>query len=300
MRTNPSSLGPDFLLVGFKGDTRLDERIMAQRLVYSHQSKNVSLNNHRVLYPLIVSEDLQTLFGNGPINTDARPWLEFSAPKLLYANDPMINERLNTNLSLKKETLAIMKEAETDVDFQIDFAEFALSVIRPEMAFQNPVNLSRASKSQKDRLYSIMKEFCTNNIVTEFSLFGDEELKKACIITQIEKVQQRHRVTEEKTPLYIHLGSLQSEMGMLDEALKSFTEALRLKPDDADVHYDLALFLSKQDHITDAIKHYLEALRIRPYYLDASNNLAWILATHGNPSFRNGEKAVQWPSKPSN
>ena len=293
MRTNPSSLGPDFLLVGFNGNVRLDERIMAQRIGYSHQSKNVSLNNHRVLYPLIVSEDLQKLFGNGPINTDARPWLEFSAPKLLYANDPMINERLNTNRSLTKETLAIMKEAETDVDFQIDFAEFSLSMIRPEMAFQNPVNLSRASKSQKDRLYNLMKDFCKNNVVTDFSLFGDEELKKACIIEQIEKVQQRLRVIEEKNRLYIHLGALQSEMGMMDEALKSFTEALRIKPDDADVHYDLALFLSKQGRTADAIKHYLEALRIRPYYLDASNNLAWIFATHGNPSFRNGEKAVQ-------
>ena len=293
MRTNPSSLGPDFLLIGFKNKGGLEEQVAAQNLRYAKRSKNVVLKNHHLFYHLIISEDLQRLFGNGPINTDARPLLEFSAPKLLYTKDPMIHEELTKNRSLRKESLAIINEAATDTDFQIDFAEFALSVIRPELSFQNPVDMTRTTPPQKKRLYGLLENFCANHVVTDFSLFGDDGLKGMCISAQIEKAQQMLPVSSDKTPLYLHLGALYSEIGMPDEALRYLTEALNKDPDKADVHYDMALFLSKQGRTADAVKHYSEALDLSPYYSDASNNLAWILATNEDPKVRNGLKAVR-------
>jgi spermidine synthase len=297
MRTNPSSLGPDFLLVGFNGTMSLDEKIMEQRIGYSRKSQNVSSNNPRVLFPLIVSEDLQTLFGNGSINTDARPWLEFSAPKLLYANDPMIRERLNTNRSLKKETLAILKEAATDVDFQIDYVEFALSLIRPGMIFQNPVDVSRATQTQKDRLYSILEKYCKENIVTDFSLFGDPALKKKCILAQIDAVRERIPIADNKAILYTHIGMLNAKIGKIDDALRSYAEALRIEPDNADVQFDTALFLSTLGRIREAVEHYSKALRINHYYVEAYNNLAWIFSTYGDSDIRDGKKAVEMAEK---
>jgi spermidine synthase len=297
MRTNPSSLGPDFLLVGFNGTMSLDEKVMIQRIGYSRKSQNVSLNNHRFLYPFIVSEDLQTLFGNGPINTDARPWLEFSAPKLLYTNDPMISERLNTNISLKKETLAIMKETATDVDFQIDYVEFVLSLIRPGMIFQNPVDVSRATKTQKDRLYSILERYCKENIVTDFSHFGDPELKKNCILAQIDAVQERIPTADKKAILYTHIGMLNAKIGRIDDALRSYAEALRIEPDNADVQFDTALFLSTLGRTREAVEYYSKALRVNPYYVEAYNNLAWIFSTHGDSNIRDGKKAVKMAEK---
>jgi spermidine synthase len=293
MRTNPSSLGPDFLLVGFKNKGGLEEPVAAGNLRYARRSKNVALNNHHLLYHLIVSEDLQKLFGNGPINTDGRPLLEFSAPKLLYTKDPMIHEELTKNRSLRKETLSIINEAATDTDFQIDFAEFALSVIRPELSFQNPVDIPRTTLLQKARLYGLLENFCANHLVTDFSQFGDDDLKGMCISAQIEKAQQMLPVSSDKTSLYLHLGALYSEIGMAEQALGYLTEALESEPDKAEVHYDMALFLSKQGRTADAIKHYSEALDLSPYYSDASNNLAWILATNGNPKVRDGLKAVR-------
>ena len=297
IRTNPSSLGPDFLLVGFNDTMSLDEKIMMQRIGYSRKSKNVSLDDYRVLYPLIVSEDLHALFGNGSINTDARPWLEFSAPKLLYAHDPMISERLNTNISLKKETLAILKEAATDVDVQIDYAEFALSLIRPKMIFQNPVDLSRATKTQKDRLYSILERFCKENIVTDFSRFGDPELRKKCIMEQIDAVQERIPFADKKAILYTHIGMLKAKIGKIDDALRSYAEALRIDPDNADVQFDTALFLSALGRTSEAVEHYSKALRINPYYVEAYNNLAWIFSTNGDKDIRDGKKAVEMAEK---
>jgi spermidine synthase len=293
MRTNPSSFGPDFLLVGFKGGGGLKERIGAIQLRYARQSSNVVLDNHRVLYRLIVSEDLQRLFGDGPIHTDARPWLEFSAPKLLHTHDPAIAKQLDSRSWLSEETLNIIRQDAENVDFQIAYAEFALSLLRPEMAFQNPVDLSRASPDQKKRFFYIVKNFCKNNIVTDYSFFGDHELKKACISNQIEAAEQRLQRGQDTSPLQLHLGALYGELGLTEAALRNFAEAEQRNPANAHVHYNQAVFFSKLGQTEEAIHHYSETLRLDPYYINASNNLAWILATHGNPMFRNGHKAVQ-------
>jgi predicted Zn-dependent protease len=221
------------------------------------------------------------------------PLLEFSAPKLLHTDDPTIKRKLSTNRRLRQETMEMIMQGATDVDLGIDIAAFTLSLIRPEMAFQNPVDLSKASNSQKARLKSIMKDFCSNNIVSDFSLFGDEDLTKICITTQIESVIQRLPLAEDKALLYLQLGILYSDLGKVDDALRHFDKALQTDPLNPDANYNLALFLSKLDRTADAIKHYSEALRLKPYYEYAANNLAWIYSTHENPSFRNGEKAVK-------
>jgi spermidine synthase len=293
MRTNPSSLGPDFLLLGFNGNAEFKELVSGNAVRFASRSKNVTLNDPRVLYPLVVTEDLQGLFGDGPVNTDAMPLLEFSAPKLLHTDDPTIKRKLSENRRLRQETVEMIMQGATDVDLGIDIAAFTLSLIRPEMSFQNPVDLSKATDSQKMRLKSIVKDFCSNDIVSDFSLFGDEDLTKVCVAAQIESVKQRLPLAEDKALLYLQLGILHSDLGKVDEALRHFNKALQTDPLNADANYNLALFFSKLDRTADAIKHYSEALRLKPYYEYAANNLAWIYSTHENPSFRNGEKAVK-------
>jgi spermidine synthase len=293
LRTNPSSLGPDFLLVGFNSKKRPAQNYLKNNLRHAGQSKNVTLKNHRLFYHLIISEDLQRLFKDGQVNTDARPWLEFSAPKLLHIKDPLIKQHITSNMWLSDDTLSIIRKDLSDIKWQIDYAEFALSIIRPEMAFQNPVDLAMASASERNRFNGVLKTFCESNIITDFSLFGDEEITRVCILTQIKTAQDKLLTNQEKVPLNLHLGVLHSEIGMMDEAHRFFQEALRLDPNNPDVHYDLALFYSRQGRTLDAVKHYSETLLLRPYHQNASNNLAWIFATNENPKIRNGERAVQ-------
>ena len=94
--TNPAR-SRDFLLVGFNGDFGLKEDIAAINLKYAQQSKNIFLPNHTLFYNLVVAEDLSWFFGKGPINTDERPFLEFSAPKIMHASDPTIAARIMSN-----------------------------------------------------------------------------------------------------------------------------------------------------------------------------------------------------------
>ncbi|MEE9370220.1 MAG: fused MFS/spermidine synthase, partial [Sedimentisphaerales bacterium] len=82
--TAPSGAGGDYLLVGFKGKGKLNLENAQQKLSYAQQSKNISIADARLLYRLIVCEDLRELFGRGPVNTDSWPRLEFAAPKLIH------------------------------------------------------------------------------------------------------------------------------------------------------------------------------------------------------------------------
>ena len=60
--------------------------------------------------------------------------------------------------------------------------------------------------------------------------------------------------------------------------MKHFLEALRISPDNSEVHYNLAtLFTEKFGENEEAKKHFLEALRINPEYSKAHFNLALLL-----------------------
>jgi Flp pilus assembly protein TadD len=50
----------------------------------------------------------------------------------------------------------------------------------------------------------------------------------------------------------------------IDEAIASFRQGLRFKPDDAEAHYGLASALSVQHKREDAVAEVREALRLRP------------------------------------
>ena len=54
-------------------------------LRFARQSANAAFAGVDFLAHLYITEDIKTFFGNGPIHTDNRPLLEFSAPRHLFA-----------------------------------------------------------------------------------------------------------------------------------------------------------------------------------------------------------------------
>jgi tetratricopeptide (TPR) repeat protein len=72
-----------------------------------------------------------------------------------------------------------------------------------------------------------------------------------------------------------NLGVALARMGRTPEAIDEYQAALRLKPDYAEPHNNLATALSRQpDRMPDAIAEVREALRIKPDYPEALVNLA--------------------------
>jgi tetratricopeptide (TPR) repeat protein len=50
-------------------------------------------------------------------------------------------------------------------------------------------------------------------------------------------------------------------------------EALRLKPDDVEAHYNLGLALEKLGRTPEAIEQYEQVLKLRPDFIQARNAL---------------------------
>ena len=77
------------------------------------------------------------------------------------------------------------------------------------------------------------------------------------------------------------LGNLRRAEGEASQAEHHFTEALRLRPEYAEVHNYLAILLDDMGQTERAQRHYREALRIRPEYPEAHYNFAFALEIAG-------------------
>lgn len=69
--------------------------------------------------------------------------------------------------------------------------------------------------------------------------------------------------------------------GKLDQALATLKEAVRIAPDDEDVHYNLGIALARLGKTDEAIAEYQSALRIFPDYAEVHNNLGNLLLRLG-------------------
>lgn len=69
--------------------------------------------------------------------------------------------------------------------------------------------------------------------------------------------------------------------GKLTEGILLLEKALKLSPEDEELHFDLAYFLARQGRTEEAVRHYRESLRLLPDYAEAHNNLGNLLAKQG-------------------
>ncbi len=74
-------------------------------------------------------------------------------------------------------------------------------------------------------------------------------------------------------------GTFYKSNGQLDIAVKKFEQALALKPDYAEVHYNLGVTLRELDKIEEAIKSYKKAISIKNAYPNAHYNLGNALSS---------------------
>jgi protein O-mannosyl-transferase len=80
---------------------------------------------------------------------------------------------------------------------------------------------------------------------------------------------------------HARLGLVFSKDGRTNEAIGQYREALRLNPEDADTHYNLANALYRQGSVAEAIGEYQENLRLKPDDAGGHNNLGIALFRAG-------------------
>jgi len=264
LATEPSGLGVDYLLVGFKDKNTISLKNAERNFDYAKKSKNIKLHDFRLFYRLIVAENLKELFGTGPVNSDIQPILEFSAPKLIYHTDNTIVRKIRSEGILSEETQNIVKQLYSNVDSQIDFAEYAFSVNSP---YKNMIDLANASAKQKERFYKLFEEYSKRDII-DYVLLRDPELRKRCMAAQIKKITENIDSMPDKAAEYKFLGELYLKNAMLEEAEKSYLLSLDIKPEDAETNYNLGIVYAQKGLIDQAKKSFNQAVALSSHYKD--------------------------------
>src|SRR5208337_5468353 len=67
----------------------------------------------------------------------------------------------------------------------------------------------------------------------------------------------------------------------------------RLSSNDADSQYELASLFYQHQFFAEAIEHYQQALRLKPDMAEAHNDLAWLYATCDDLKYRNPKAALE-------
>jgi len=80
---------------------------------------------------------------------------------------------------------------------------------------------------------------------------------------------------------HLFLGSYAHDRRQLEKAIYHYSEAIKIRPDDPEMHYNLAIDLMTIGKNDESIAHYQEALKLRPNYSDAHDNLAVVLVSEG-------------------
>lgn len=276
----PGGLSGDFLFVGFKGEKGPNWERAQRNISYTRKTDNMDLAYPELLYRMIVSENLDEVFGPGPMNKVNRPLLEYAAPRLMHQGEEVqlaLLRRLLDRRRLSPETRLNFEAMLESVDAQIDFAAYALSVYSP---FEGMVDLSSAAREQRDRYEALLEEYCSRNPL-DFDLIEDERQTRRLRLVQIESIKRRLPSMEYKASAHIYLGSLLAEEGELEEAVVHYRKGLEEEPFDAQGRNDLGYVLYEMGRYDEALECFERALELRPGFLQALGNAAYVYLEMG-------------------
>ena len=130
-------------------------------------------------------------------------------------------------------------------------------------------------------LFRYTVEHTDNNAIMHCSL-GLELANQGKIAEAIRHYSEALRINPNYEKAHNNLGIALKDEGRVDEAIDHYLQALRIKPDFEEAHNNLGNAFLKQGKAAKAIKHFKEALRLNPEFTDAYNSLGTALIRTGN------------------
>jgi Flp pilus assembly protein TadD len=113
------------------------------------------------------------------------------------------------------------------------------------------------------------------------NVLGAGLYKKGQLDEAIRQYEAAIRLKPDYPGAHNDLGNALDEQGQTDEAIRQYQEVIRLKPDYAEAHYNLGAVLDRKGQIDEAIRQFQEAVRLKPHYAQAHNSLGIALGRKG-------------------
>jgi len=132
----------------------------------------------------------------------------------------------------------------------------------------------------------------TPNFVEAKSLLG-QALAGTDKAQAIQESREAVALRPDDPQLHLNLAALLEKDGKLEQAAESLRTALKLSPNYAEAHNNLGWVLKSMGQFTEALDHFREAVRLRRGAISPALGLAWLLATHPDDKFRNANEAIR-------
>ncbi len=268
----------DYLLIGFQDEDQQFNQNLADRLQYIQSSKNVKLPDSNVLSKLIVSDDLYPLVGTGPIHTDDRPLLEYTAPRKMYTSDPLIQKNILSLRTLDSSTEK-MRDAISDIDGQLSFLEYLLSVNERNIG---SIDLTTATPEQFKRYSRLMIDYSSKYDLADYSILEDyPELAQKCLLAKAETIQRNIDNIPNKSAAYIYIADIYNQTDRQAERIRSLKEASRIAPNHPQIRNDLGVAFMDSGMLNAAANVFSTAILLNPNQAESHLNLGKSLLKMG-------------------
>ncbi|MEI6970298.1 MAG: fused MFS/spermidine synthase [bacterium] len=263
---NTSMGGDDYLLIATRdGESPLNQVAMEQNLQYARQSSNMSIADHRLVFPLLRSENTAGLFGSGPLHTDDLPMLEYLAPTRMYTDggfEQMILEREDISPSTQA-TVQIFTNSEQ----QVEFAEFMASMNAPPFGL---LEKKRANDEQLRRYRRAVERYSRLNLMPDYTIISDPDDRRICATVQSDLLakhlagQSTNMSAARLHDTYIFLGNTYVILQDYQKAATAFQNALAHLPRQAETLRSLAACLEATGSHSRAIEILDRLCEIQP------------------------------------
>jgi spermidine synthase len=270
----------DFLLIGFSGKKDLSLETAAKNMRYAAQSENITLRDPKVLFELIVSENLETFFGQGPLHTDNWPRLEFAAPKTIGQTSRILADKI-ANDGLITEATRKKMSPDGDIDASMDYLELMTAGSDPPF---RSIDMMNATGAQQKRFQDVLVAYCSDEYVTNYNVFPNSDCQKECAGVQIAEIQKHLVENPEDSLGYYRLALGLGVLGDSDGEIAAFRKAISLNPEFFSAYISLGEALLSKKQYDEAIIQLSEALRIDPSSAEAANNLGTVYMVQGDTS----------------
>ena len=154
------------------------------------------------------------------------------------------------------------------------------------------------SKPPQQQINSLLKLYQTGKYVDaeKLSLSLTEEFPKhpfawkvlAAVLKQMDKInesliacQKAIKLEPQDTEVHNNLGATLQELGRFEEAEQSLKQAIKLKPDFAKAHNNLGNTLKELGRLEEAETSYKKGIKLKPDYAEAHSNLGVTLQELG-------------------